>query len=96
MIKSNVVIEYCLYSLGLWKAVLCHAKAALLDIRESRETFTLPLPCDECSSRATFKGAVNVLYWIVQIHCIANLGNVEVTALLFFPPAFLEDVSLLF
>lgn len=75
----------------------CHAKPALLDIMESREMFILPLylPWDECSSIATFKGTVNLLYWIVQIHCIANLGNFEVTAFYFFPPVLLEDASLI-
>lgn len=59
--------------------------------------FILPLylPWDECSSIATSKGTVNLLYWIVQIHCIANLGNFEVTGFYFFPPVLLEDVSLI-
>lgn len=72
-------------------------KTNILDITNSREIFILPLylPCDECSSTATFKGTVNLLYWIVQIHCIANLGNFEVTVLLYFPHSLLVDVSLL-
>lgn len=44
---------------------------------------------------ATFKGTVNLLYWIVQLHCIESLGNFELTALLLFSPALSEDVSLL-
>lgn len=88
-------IDYCLYILGLWKTVPCKTK--ILDIMKSREMFILPLylPCDECSSIATFKGTVNLLYWIIQIDCIANLGKFEVTILLYFPHSLLVDVSLL-
>lgn len=77
---------------------LCCAETALSDSTESREAFISPLylPCDESSSISTFKGVVNLSYWIAQIHCIANLGNSEVTALsFFFFPALQEDVSLL-
>lgn len=76
---------------------LCHAKPACSDIMESREIFILPLylPRDECSSIATFKGTANLLYWMVHIYCIPNLGNFETTALLFFPPGLSEDVRLL-
>lgn len=64
---------------------LCCAETALLDSTEGKEAFISPLylPCDESSSIATFKGMVNLSYWVAQIHCIANLGNSEVTALLF-------------
>lgn len=59
--------------------------------------FILPLylTCDECSSITIFKGTVNLLYWIVQIHSIAKSRKCWSYSPIIFSPPLSEDVSLL-